>query len=169
MRNVFDQYHQPENRLTHALLCSLDADRRLLQDFLRFIVPEVHPVGRIHVLQQSLPGEPQDTPGADVEEQRGLPDGWIHDDHVWSLLIESKVAATPDVEQVARHLRVAVGRRFEHVSLLWLTVMPVHLRSVALTEAARSTTPGITSQPWSASQVRCAMAHRLRTGTCRHL
>ena len=37
MRNVFDQYSQPENRLTHALMTALHEDRGLLALFLREI------------------------------------------------------------------------------------------------------------------------------------
>ena len=35
MRNVFDQYSQAENRLTHALFSALDQDRKMLGEFLR--------------------------------------------------------------------------------------------------------------------------------------
>lgn len=37
MRNLFDQYSQPENRLTHALMTALHEDRGLLALFLREI------------------------------------------------------------------------------------------------------------------------------------
>ena len=37
MRNVFDQYKQPENRLTHALVSSLSEDSNLLKNFVRWI------------------------------------------------------------------------------------------------------------------------------------
>jgi hypothetical protein len=37
MRNLFDQYNQPENRLSHALAVCLSEDRRLLTRFLRWI------------------------------------------------------------------------------------------------------------------------------------
>jgi hypothetical protein len=37
MWNVFDQYTQPENRLTHALVCSLAEDREKGTDPLRKI------------------------------------------------------------------------------------------------------------------------------------
>ena len=41
MRNIFDQYEQPENRLTHALVTTLDQDRALLGPLLRWLpVPE---------------------------------------------------------------------------------------------------------------------------------
>jgi len=35
LRNLFDQYSQPENRFTHALLTALNEDRKLLNAFLR--------------------------------------------------------------------------------------------------------------------------------------
>jgi len=37
MRNLFDQYSQPENRLTHALAVCLSEDRRLLASWLKWI------------------------------------------------------------------------------------------------------------------------------------
>lgn len=36
MRSISDQYGAPENRLTHALGCCLDRDRRLLRAFIRW-------------------------------------------------------------------------------------------------------------------------------------
>lgn len=127
MRNVFDQYSQPENRLTHALMVSLDADRWLLKDFIRW-ARAGRPSGRLAVLEQSIPDAA--VAAADfineVEfERRGLPDGWIHDNAGWALLIESKVAAGPSRDQVRRHLRTAARQGFEKPRLLWLTVTPV--------------------------------------------
>jgi len=37
MRNVFDQYDQPENRVTHALLSCLGNDRKLIRPFLNML------------------------------------------------------------------------------------------------------------------------------------
>ena len=37
MRNLFDQYDQPENRLSHALAVCLHEDRTLLRGFLAWI------------------------------------------------------------------------------------------------------------------------------------
>src|SRR5712672_1545921 len=104
MRNLFDQYTQPENRLTHALLASLEADPRLLRDFIRWAVPESRPRGRLSVLEQALPGAPEDVSGTEEDERKGLPDGWIHDREGWALLLESKVAAAPDSDQIRRQL-----------------------------------------------------------------
>ena len=37
LRNVFDQFSQPENRLTHALVCTLSNERALIRPFLRWL------------------------------------------------------------------------------------------------------------------------------------
>ena len=58
LRNIFDQYSQPENRVTHALMTALDQDRRLLSLFLRELL-EVEPPGQpetLSVLEQGYPG-----------------------------------------------------------------------------------------------------------------
>jgi hypothetical protein len=125
MRNVFDQYSQPENRLTHALVASLDADRSLLRGFLESLPLRSVPRGRLTVLEQSLPGEPEASGDDGETEGRRLPDGWIHDENGWALLIESKLAASPDLAQVRGHLRMAERHGATDVTLLWLTVTPV--------------------------------------------
>ena len=38
MRNIFDQYSHPENRLTHALASCLAEDRKLLRRFVGWAV-----------------------------------------------------------------------------------------------------------------------------------
>ena len=79
LRNVFDQYSQPENRITHALMTALDQDRKLLGLFLRELVkvkPPCHPK-KLAVLEQQYPGEEE--PSEEELERRGIPDGWIYD------------------------------------------------------------------------------------------
>jgi hypothetical protein len=125
MRNIFDQYTHPENRLTHALMASLDADRRLLREFIRWVPCRSRPSRKLVVLEQSLPGELVDGWSLGEEESRGLPDGWIYDDDGWALLIESKIAARADPQQIRRHLNMAKTRGASDVTVLWLTVMPV--------------------------------------------
>ena len=44
MRNIFDQYAQPENLVTHALMTALDEDRALLGLFLQKLVKVKAPV-----------------------------------------------------------------------------------------------------------------------------
>jgi hypothetical protein len=55
-------------------------------------------------------------------ERKGLPDAWNHDDLDWSLLIESKVAATLSSDQLKRHYRAAKKRGFEDVTVLAIDV-----------------------------------------------
>ena len=54
MRNLFDQYTQQENRLTHALAVCLNEDRSLLGAFLRHVglTPPTPPL-RLQVMEQT--------------------------------------------------------------------------------------------------------------------
>ena len=117
MRNLFDQYSQPENRVTHALATALHEEPKLLRSFLRRVAG-TSPPPRVPlvVLEQRLPGEPE--PDGD-EERAGLPDLWVHDrDEAWALLVECKVAAGLTADQVRRHRRTAERRGFERLELL---------------------------------------------------
>ena len=119
MRNVFDQYSTPENRLTHALATALGEDRKLLRSFIGWVCGSV-PVGRLEIVEQQLPGEPE--PEEDEDERGSLPDAWIHDGESWSLLIESKVAASLRNDQLSRHLRTAESRGFTDATLMAIAV-----------------------------------------------
>jgi hypothetical protein len=58
LRSIFDQYSQPENRVTHALMTALNEDRNLLGLFLRELVKvkaPTHPRNLL-VLEQQYPG-----------------------------------------------------------------------------------------------------------------
>jgi hypothetical protein len=92
MRNLFDQYDQPENRLSHALAVCLHEDRSLLQGFLAWIgVEPPIPATKLVIAEQTVPG---DAPVAEPQaERQGLPDIIIHDGAAWCVLIESKVQA----------------------------------------------------------------------------
>ena len=59
MRNIFDQYSQPENRITNAFMTALNEDRKLLGDFLRELVGVNAPgeTQRLSVLEQQYPEE----------------------------------------------------------------------------------------------------------------
>lgn len=119
MRNVFDQYKQPENRLTHALVCALDGDRRLLRPFIRWATSLAAPRGVLSLESQCVPGEEEKA--EEIQEQRGIPDGWVYNEAGWALLIESKAAAPVSVDQLRRHIRRAERRAFRDVRLLVLT------------------------------------------------
>lgn len=120
MRNVFDQYGQLENRVTHALAVSLSEDPALLRAFVREFGVSSPPAGaHVVVEEQSVPGEPQ--PSEEEAERRGLPDAWIHDGEGWALLIECKVTAPVNVDQLRRHLRTASRRGFPDPRLLLIS------------------------------------------------
>ena len=123
MRNLFDQYSQPENRLTHALLCSLDEDRRLLRRFISWAVGVDVRGRRLKVLCQTLPGEPLEL-SEDESDRRGLPDGCITDDEGWALLLESKFGSKLAADQLKRHARTARRKGLSKAVLLAITLGP---------------------------------------------
>lgn len=124
MRNIFDQYSQQENRLTHALMCSLAEDKKLLCNFIRWITGTAAPKD-IEIIEQGLPGEPELQ--EDESVKRGLPDAWIFDRNNWSLLIESKVSAILKNDQLQRHYDTALRRGFNDTTLLVIDVVqPKH-------------------------------------------
>ncbi len=119
MRNVFDQYRQPENRLTHALVSSLAADPRLLRKFVWWVLNRGGPPSRkLEILEQRLPGEEEGN--EEDAERRGLPDAWIHDGKDWALLIESKIESALTRDQLRRHARTAERRGFSDIRILAL-------------------------------------------------
>jgi hypothetical protein len=129
MRNLFDQYSHPENRLTHALVCCLGEDQILLKHFVRWLAGDGLPEKwKLSVLEQQLPGEEEDS--EEEAEKRGLPDAWIHDGESWALIIESKIAAPISSEQLKRHRSTAERRGFERILLLAITtVKPISAAS----------------------------------------
>jgi hypothetical protein len=120
MRNIFDQYSQPENRLTHALVSSLAAEPWLLRRFVRWVTGHVGK-HKLEIEEQHVPGEE----GGDDEEEaerRGLPDAWIHDGHSWALIIESKINAPLTNGQLKRHRHTAERRGFKDITLVGLVL-----------------------------------------------
>jgi hypothetical protein len=131
VRNLFDQYSQQENRLTHALAVCLNENRDLLKAFLKLadVDPPV-PASKLHIVEQGVPGEPPQS--EDEAERRGLPDIVIHDDDRWCLLIESKVQAGLTADQLHRHTRTMEKRGFAPVHVLALTKAGVPIPAGAL-------------------------------------
>jgi hypothetical protein len=123
MRNLFDQYSQPENRLTHALLSCLAADRALLERFVGWSVQRKVKGRRLQLLEQSLPGDRPDL-SEEEAERRGLPDGCIYDRQGWALLIEAKYQAGVSGDQIRRHFRTAARRGLTDCVLLVITIKP---------------------------------------------
>lgn len=120
MRNIFDQYSQVENRVTHALASSLASDGALLRRFVAWATGGKAPPGQLEILEQSLPGERLDL-SEEESERRGLPDACILAPGGWALIIESKVAAKVNTDQLRRHLRTAERRGLTDCHLLLLT------------------------------------------------
>lgn len=123
MRNVFDQYSQPENRITHALATVLHEDPPLLRAFLKEVA-KVEPRGgddlRVH--QQTYPGSLDSEPTEGETERKGIPDAWITCGEDWCLLIENKVLIRATSDQLGRHLATARRLGFTDVHALVLTV-----------------------------------------------
>jgi hypothetical protein len=128
LRNIFDQYSQPENRITHALLTVVNEDRKLLGAFLRELVKVKAPTDaeKLSISEQQFPGEEE--PITDETERRGIPDGWIFDDEGWCIFIETKVLAKLTADQLNRHYRTAERRGFDTV--IGVAIAPRPLRSV---------------------------------------
>ena len=120
MRNVFDQYSQPENRLTHALGTLLHEEQKALRSFLKMAGAKPPKGKRLIVLEQSLPGSDIDST---ENERLGLPDLWIHDlEETWCLLVECKGEGKVTFDQLRRHKRTAERRDFKQIDLLALTI-----------------------------------------------
>jgi len=117
LRNIFDQYRQPENRVTHALMTALNEDRKLLAFFLRELVKVKAPTdpGKLLVLEQQYPDE-EEEPSEDELERRGIPDGWIFDTDGWCVFIETKVKSKLTADQLNRHRRTAERRGFQNIT-----------------------------------------------------
>ncbi len=115
MRNIFDQYSQPENRVTHALMTALSEDRVLLGRFLHDLVRVTPPCTpkQLSVLAQQYPCQLQ-PPETELEE-RGVPDGWIFHEDKWCVFIEVKVTARLQPKQIVDHRRSAARQGFEKV------------------------------------------------------
>jgi hypothetical protein len=124
MRNIFDQYEQPENRLTHALFCTLGNDHRLIRPFLKWLkIGPVPPARALRLVEQQIPGV-----GVSGEENdaEGLPDGCIFDRDGWALLFECKVQAAISRNQLERHLRTAAHHGYENAHVVLIAVNHVH-------------------------------------------
>lgn len=124
MRNIFDQYDQYENRLTHALVCTLSNDPRLIGPFLKWLKVGSHPaVRQLRLVEQQIPGV---TVSGEEIEDKGLPDACIFDEDGWALLFESKVQAPISLNQLERHLKTAAHHGYENANLIVIAVNHIH-------------------------------------------
>lgn len=118
MRNIFDQYDQPENRLTHALASSLNRDHKLLKSFLFDLLQVPHrSINNLKVLTQSLPKHLENCftkPKDSKEFNNGLPDIVIYDETGWCIFVEAKVASPICKKQIRRHFMTLQERGFKN-------------------------------------------------------
>jgi hypothetical protein len=116
LRNIFDQYSQPENRITHAFMTALNEDRTLLGRFLQEVIGVKLPdaPASLSVLAQQYPGELE--PSEIEAEQRGIPDGWIFNDDGWCVFIECKVLTELRSDQLRHHRRTAERLGFDAIT-----------------------------------------------------
>lgn len=124
MRNVFDQYTQPENQLTHALIVALHQDRSvLLKPFLEWVgayaVPDVR---SLQIVEQQQPGVMVSGDESDGETRKGLPDASIFNEDGWALIVESKVQAPLNNGQLHRHRLTAQRCGFPDPQLFAIVV-----------------------------------------------
>ncbi|MCH2227467.1 MAG: hypothetical protein MK033_06810 [Candidatus Caenarcaniphilales bacterium] len=99
VRNVFDQYSQYENKLTHAFICSLDRDQDFLRIFIKdFLQIKINKKDKLSIYLQSLPHKV-----SRIKDPSGLPDAsiLINDNQV--ICIENKVEDILTRDQLERH------------------------------------------------------------------
>ncbi len=121
MRNIFDQYSQPENKLTHALVSCLNEDDHLLNDFMKvFVGLESTQKNKLIVTEQGLPDG--DSYAEFESEARGLPDALIYPtDGDWIVVIENKISSDLTLDQLNRHYKTIKRYSFNKIYGLTIT------------------------------------------------
>jgi len=120
VRNIFDQYDQPENKLTHALMVTLANDKKLVRPFLELVgVKRVPALKNIELGLQRVPGQEVD-PIKDGMD--GLPDACFFDQDGWAVVIEAKVQAGISVNQLKRHRKTSARYGYEQPYVVLLSV-----------------------------------------------
>lgn len=134
MRNLFDQYDQPENKLTHALVCTLQSDRKLIRPFLAELgIRRIPQLRQIHVTEQQIPGE---AVFGNENKSKGLPDACFYDNDGWAVLLESKVQAEIRLNQLERHAKTAERHGYDNSEVVLVSVnredgsLPKHTHSI---------------------------------------
>jgi len=121
MRNIFDQYSQPENQLTHALVSTLFHERKLLKPFMEWAGAKDIPPGQdMNIVEQQRPGTP--ISGDEDFASGSLPDACIYEESGWVLLIEAKAQAGFDADQIDRHRAMACRNGFPRPQMLAIVV-----------------------------------------------
>jgi hypothetical protein len=106
VRNIFDQYSQSENRLSHALATVLHEDVELRQQFLdRFIKAKSPSAKNVRVSEQRFPNLSAALDGKQKAES--VPDIWLYDEAGWCAVIECKISSRLSLSQINRHAATA--------------------------------------------------------------
>lgn len=136
MRSVFDQYNLAENKLTHALAVTLSEDPVFAKHFLKFCGFGTPSRGlKILVSEQSAGRRSQ----AGGRRAPSIPDIAITAGEDFCVLVESKVAARLELDQIRRHVASARQSGFAspRVVVLTLKVQPT------------STPAGVVARTWA--------------------
>lgn len=134
MRNIYDQYEQPENRLTHALACTLSNRRGLIRPFLKWLrIRDVPPLRELRLVEQQLP---EVTDWGDGARAESLPDACITTADGWAVLFEAKVQAGVNIGQLERHIATLRRYGYKPLHVVLITVdpprgLPAGVRKVA--------------------------------------
>lgn len=120
VRNIFDQYSQYENKLTHALISSLENDRDFLKKFLDFFVKiKIDNTNHLALHEQSLPFK------ISKQEERGLPDALIIIDSKRVICLENKIEDKLTIDQLERHYKTILSNDdIETLEFIGVTFTP---------------------------------------------
>jgi len=120
LRNIFDQYDQAENKLTHALILTLYHERRLIVPFLKWLgIKNIPSLRNIELSLQQLPGEAN---RAIPLGEDSVPDACFCDNDNWAVIIESKVQASISIDQLKRHCKKTINFGYNDIFLVLITV-----------------------------------------------
>jgi len=120
LRNVFDQYEQPENRLMHALMLTLANDKKHIRPFLEFVgAKRVPSLNNIEIGLQRVPGQEVDSI---KDGKEGLPDGCFFDQNGWAVVLEAKVQAGISIDQLKRHRKTSARYGYEQPYVVLLSI-----------------------------------------------
>lgn len=121
LRNLFDQYDKDEDKLTHSLLHTIASDEKLFVDFISFALDKSpFKKDKIFVGSQGRYGDEISASISKKGKESSVPDAIMHDSSA-CVLIESKVTAAINKEQLENHLKQAQRRGFKNPILLLLT------------------------------------------------
>lgn len=133
--NLFDQYTQPENRVTNSLLQTLAASPRLTRQFLAEFVPGVEIAGEASLLisSQRTPEIERKEVAEKSEKNPTIPDGWIvsrlsDEETETVVVVETKIVEKSSKTELRNQLtgHLEKGALFEPRRLHALLITPDH-------------------------------------------